>query len=800
MNFKKLMSLFLAVLMLCGVMASLSVIPVSAADAAEGDGESSVEAETSVESLYTEVYASPEEKLATMKLMTTKGNYSIYAKEASGEVAVKDLTTGQILFTNPYDIGAATASDSVKNEILSQIIVKFDENGRERVYSSFEYAAMRDQIKVKNIKNGIRVEYTIGREEARRLVPRMIEKSRFETLIQAPMEEYYGVTYEEAQELRYQNKHPLAAASFYLCKQMSYFVYKSKADCTSDRLLQDLLDAFPIVDKMDIYVLDKAATTTEIEKIEEVIKTACPNYSYEEMDYDHQLTEYTGDEENPPVFKMALEYTLGEDGFSVRLPANGIRFNESKFQLTNVSVLPYMGAGNNNYNGYTFYPDGSGALFAFEDLADQNTYTVASKIYGVDYAYHQISGTYQQTVRYPVFGIVENTEYYDCLYIDEEAGVEEIVRISSMIYDKVVEGQKEGLTNAMITKYGGIVSNSDAEKVELDRGYVAIIEEGDALTELVTYHAGVLSPYDTVQMNFNPRPKDSYNIADAISVGTNSEWTVVSNRKYVGNYKIHYVMLSDEEQAAATNVPADKLYESSWLGMAKAYRDYLVKKGVLTELAQTNADIPLYIESFGAVETIEKFMSIPVEVMKPLTSTEDIKTMYEELSAAGATNINFKLTGFSNGGVYYSTMPYKLKWEKAVQKGLEEDISMQELFDFAAGEENLTLFPDFEFAYQVMSGMFDGFSSRKHAVRTIDDRFTFERPYMATQQKYTSSMRLAVSPAYYDHFYTKLMENYLGYNNVTGISVGSLGDALNSVLVKDEDLAGHNLSDEGRAD
>ena len=786
MNFKKLMSLFLAVLMLCGAMTSLSVISVSAADAPAGEGDSSVEETTSVEDLYTEIYASPEDKLSTMKLMTTKGNYSIYAKESSGEVAVKDLSTGQILFTNPYDIGAATASESVKNEILSQIIVKFDENGRERVYTSFEMAALRDQIKVKNIKNGIRVEYTIGREEARRLVPRMIEKSRFEELIQAPMEEYYGVSYEDAQIYRYEKNHPLASASFYLCKQMSYFVYKDLDECTSDRLKQDLLDTFPIVEKMDIYILDKAATTTEIEKIEEVIKTACPNYSYEEMDYDHQLTEYTGEEENPPVFKMALEYTLGEDGFTVRLPANGIRFNESKFQLTNVSVLPYMGAGNNSYTGYTFYPDGSGALFSFEDLADQNTYTVASKIYGVDYAYHKITGTYQQTVRYPVFGIVENTEYYDCIYMNEETGEDETIRISSMIYDGVLKAQKDGVSNALVQKYGALISDAEAEKVTLDRGYVAIIEEGDALTELVTYHAGVLSPYDTVQMNFNPRPKDSYNIADAISVGTNSEWTVVSNRKYVGNYKIHYVMLSDDEQATKNNVPADKWYEASWLGMAKAYRDYLVGKGVLSQLTadQISNNIPLYIESFGAVETVEKFMSIPFEVMKPLTSAEDVITMYEELAEAGATNINFKLTGFANGGVFYSTMPYKLKWEKAVS----ENVSMQELFDYAANlkEGDLDLFPEFEFSYQVMSGLFDGFSSRKHAVRTIDDRMTFERPYMATQQKYRSSFRLAVSPAYYDHFYTKLMKNYLGYDNVTGISVGSLGNALNSDFDEDE--------------
>ena len=789
MNFKKLMSFFLAVLMLCGVMTSLAVIPVSAEDAAGESSSAPEEETTSVDYLFTEIYGSPEEKLATMKLMTTKGNYSIYALETSGEVAVKDMTTGQILFTNPYDVGAATASDSVKNEILSQIIVKFDENGRERVYSSFEYAAVRDQIKVKNIKNGIRVEYTIGREEARRLVPRMIEKSRFIEHIQTPMEEYYGVSYEDAQKFRYEKNHPLASASFYLCKQMSYFVYKSLEDCSSDRLKQDLLDAFPIVEKYDIYILDKAATTTEIEKIEEVIKTACPNYSYEEMDYDHQLTEYTGEEENPPVFKMALEYTLDEDGFTVRLPANGIRFNESKFQLTNVSVLPYMGAGNNAYNGYTFYPDGSGALFAFEDLADQNTYTVASKVYGQDYAYHKISGTYQQTVRYPVFGVIENTDYYDCTALDESTGEYVTTRISGVIYDSVVKAQEEGLSTPVLKKFGTLVSNSEAEKVTVDRGYVAIVEEGDALTELVTYHAGVLSPYDTVQMNFTPRPKDSYNIADAISVGTNSEWTVVSNRKYVGNYKIHYVMLADEDEATEKKLPAESWYEASWLGMAKAYRDYLTDKGILSQLSvDASKDVPLYIESFGASYTVEKYLSIPVEVMRPLTSAEDVITMYEELAAAGATNINFKLTGYANGGLVYSTMPYRLKWEKAVQKGIEEDVSMQDLFNYAANLQDgeLGLFPEFEFSYQIWSEMFDGFSSRKHAVRTIDDRVAFKREYLATQQRYYGYLRLAVSPAYFDHFYEKLMDNYLGYDNVNGISVGSLGNALNSDFDEDE--------------
>ena len=71
-------------------------------------------------------------------------------------------------------------SDSVKKQLLSQIVVKYKDNDTEKFMYSFEEAASRGQIKFKNIKNGIRVEYTIGREENRMLVPKRILKERFE--------------------------------------------------------------------------------------------------------------------------------------------------------------------------------------------------------------------------------------------------------------------------------------------------------------------------------------------------------------------------------------------------------------------------------------------------------------------------------------------------------------------------------------------------------------------------------------------------------------------------------------------
>ncbi len=820
---KKIISLLLAVIMVCGTMAGLSVLTVSAADTTTNKGDTTtpggeVVEETHEEKLMkylTEPYASPDEKLATMEEMYAKGNYVIYADERSGEVAVKDIVTGQVMFTNPYDVAISGSTENIKTQLMSQLVVTYLDNGKENVFYSFNEAALRNQITVKNIRGGVRVEYTIGREQARRLVPQWIEKSRFDTLIRPLVEKYYA---------------SYTSSQWWVDKFTNWYSYKSLDDCETDALKAEMMNTYPCTGSssgkgLDIYVFDPTAKEFELSQIEEIIKAACPDYTYDELDYDHQLTGYVSKDENPPVFKMALEYTINEDGFSVRLPANGIRFNQSRYQLENISILPYMGAGNNNYTGYTFYPDGSGALFTFEDLADEDTYSVSGSMYGTDYAYHTLSGgAYQQDVRYPVFGMVENTLYYDSA---DDNGT---VRMSGVVYDLLKNGKPEGMKDSdykAITEKYKLSADSDPTKVPESHGYLAIIEEGDALAELTYAHSGVLSPYDSIKMDFNPRPKDSYNLADSISVGSNSEWTVVSSRKYVGSYRIRYIMLTDEKLAQSKEADQPdtwKWYAAEWMGMAEAYRSYLVSKGVLTSLYDNVADdqlkdIPLYIETFGAIEATEKILSVPVDVQKALTTFDDVKTMYVELLAKQVTNINFKLTGYYNGGLY-SSMPYKLDWEDVLSK----ETDFQALLNFSAEIEagnydnlkayakeilsedsyasleaflndpdnkgaikaSLGIFPDFEFSYTDGDEWFDGLDLRDHAVRTIDDRYTSKRMYSATQQKYIGYYQLAISPAYFSHFYEELMDNYKAYDNVTGISVGSLGTDLNSDFDEDE--------------
>ena len=733
-KFIRILSGLLTVIMLVGALTGLSMIEVSATSTTNKTDNKETPEEKLKKYLTTE-YKTPEEKLATMTLLLEKDGYQLWGDEYSGEVATVDLASGQILFSNPYDIATTNGSASTKEQIMSQIFVKYVDNDTEKPFYSFVEAGYRGQIKFKNIKGGIRVEYTIGREETRMLVPRYIRKERFETLIRDVVAAELGTD------------------DFTYKKLTAYYVKKFPEEQKSDRMLTELYAAFPITKKMPIYVFDPTASETELRRVEEIIKTYCPLYTYEELDKDHEETEYVGADRAPALFKMALEYTLDEYGMSVRLPANGIRFDESEYQLTYISVLPYMGAGANfagsdktkTQTGYTFYPDGSGSIFRFEELAGKGTTTISGKVYGQDFAYHTITGAHQETIRYPAFGLVANDWTTE-----------------------LVEEVDENGTSALVST-----------EREVGRGYVAVIEEGDALAELYTYHAGSLSKYNTMQMMFYPRPKDTYNMKDAISVGTNATWTVVSERKYVGNYKIRYFMLTDDKIAEEKAI--DNYYETSWLGMAVAYREYLDDKGQLERMksSELQKDIPLYIETFGAVDTIERILSIPVNTKAALTSFTDIVTMYEELKNEGISNINFKLTGYYNGGMY-SSMPYRLNWEKAVGgKG-----GFEELVEYAQAN-GFGVYPDFDFVYAQFGEAFDGLNYKKHYVKTIDNRYTAKREYSATYQTFVSYFQMAISPAYYAHFYEKLSENYLKYN-YGNISVGTLGSDLNSDFDEDE--------------
>ena len=775
---KKILSAILAVMLLVGAL----VIPSAAALPVVVDKESgAVDYKATVEQYLSDKnqFLTDEAKLAKMTLSYEKDGYQLWVDELTGEVATVDMSTGRTLFSNPIDIGTTNAaySNTTKYELMSQIIVKYIDNGDPKTFTSFEQAAMNGQIDVVNIRNGLRVEYTIGREDTKYLVPRLIEKQRFVDRILQPMID--NIVLEHAIEVDNILGPEATRNGFFTGKNLAYNTnadtdfgkysrfaqFYTLQDPNNEKLsareLAEMQNNFPITKEtyggslMAVCVCPDSTAANDLFFLESLIKTYCPLYTFEDLEEDHDITKYTVTERPPALFKMALEYRLDKMGLTVRLPANGIRFNEAEYQLENIAILPWMGAGSNENTGYTFFPDGSGAIFRFEDLNDGKNHTVNGSIYGSDYAYHNATEIkHQEVIRYPVFGIVEDVPMNELL---------------------IEEGSKD---------------------TKVSEGFVAILEEGDALAKVELKHYGGVSKYNSIYVLVNPRPKDQYILSDAVSVGSNSSVTVLSKRKYVDDYKIRYVMLTDPKVADACNVT--EFYDASWVGMATAYRNYLAspystgtqnlpedqQTSVLNRLTEKEVGkngVPLYIETFGAVETIQKVLSIPVKQKIALTSFENIQTMYDQLSAEGITNVNFKLNGYYNGGMQAS-VPYKFNVEKSVggKEGLKELMA-------DAKANGYGVFVDFDFVYAdaMQTKMFDGLNNNRDLVKSIDDRYISKSYYSVTRQSYTTFFELAISASRFEYFYDKVSAEYLTYNPV-GISLSTLASDLNSDFDEDE--------------
>ena len=93
--------------------------------------------------------------------------------------------------------------------------------------------------------------------------------------------------------------------------------------------------------------------------------------------------------------KFDVEVSIGNGSLYVNVPVDSISeetvgtLNPMNYQLKSVSVFPYFGSQNYQINGYSFIPDGSGALVRYVDEVSATAYM--KRVYGNDYGFSQVS-------------------------------------------------------------------------------------------------------------------------------------------------------------------------------------------------------------------------------------------------------------------------------------------------------------------------------------------------------------------------------------------------------------------------
>lgn len=771
--------------------------------------------------------------------------------------------------------GTVSSGERERSNLMSQIKISFTESSNSKnnyEYNSTQWAARYAQISVSKISGGLRVNYTLGDTSTRFLLPGRISAADFHDYILLPMAEAYQERYIEAMEeigvdaqeaynalIKEYLEQPKIKSGSYKDKLTPYYEYNyspDKAGTTSEHVVDadkvkayltaaqnvytktlkvdsndksalddmmiiimnfvvtsnaytlkdidsdknydsatgevvkevydNLVEKYPIVTETPIYVFDENVfannTVTKLREYSGYIKQYCPQYTFEMMYEDEKECGFEYDAVQKPVFRCALEYTFNSDGsLSVSLPANSIVFDEAAYNLTSITPLQYFGCGDMQYDGYIFYPDGSGSVIDYSDFytAEKKVaVNLESKIYGQDYCYSSITGKHREQITMPVYGIVTTAQ-----------------------------------ANATTSSLFGV----DTVK----NGCFVIIEEGDSLASIGFESGGSTYKYISAFASYNPFPTDRYKLSETISVGSTSEWNVVvGSDRYAGNYVTRVVMLTDPA-IGDSFYGEGNYYDTSYNGMAAYYRTILKANGTLTAIENLEDDIPLYIEALGAMTITSKFLTFPVEKSIPLTTFEDITTMYSELSNAekhvvtlkdqykklaeeadndllkieyeqkaekyaalvgkikNVKNVNFKLTGFSNGGMNY-TYPTKLKWEKCCggKSGFED------LVKFGAEQNekkgyNLGIYPDFDFLYINNTASFDGISNKGNVSRMIDNRYASKQVYDSVLGEFMSFFSMVISTDTLGEHYATLNEKYSEYGN-KNISVSTLGSDLNS--------------------
>ncbi|MBO4950013.1 MAG: hypothetical protein J6E38_03240 [Clostridia bacterium] len=767
MKYTKIASLILSVLMLAAVLCTVAM--------ADDDFTLSKDYITSTGDKGV-LYNSPEEKLATMGIKDeatgeNKPNfendeYEIWAHAETGEVGIKVKATGQIILTNPYDVSQSTANEAVKQKLLSQIVIQYkDSSGAIVEFNSYKDAALNGkvvrnqnigQIQVKNTRTGIRVEYTLGKEQAKYVVPKQIEKESFEkNLIE-----------------QWEDKSARDFAQF-----VAYYDLKDPFDKSlAPAVLTSMKAQFPATENYAIYVLDPGVSNRELEMLSGYIENNT-DYDAEQMAADYELIDYIDTSAAPAIFRFAIEYSLDENGIMISMPANSITYDSSNYTLVNVKLLPYLSAGNNDNTGFTLLPDGSGTITRFEDIKGK-PFTLTGKVYGKDYSYHSIAGYNQETMRIPAFGIIENRPETALAPVVEEVveeTAEEVTEEAAEGEENTEEAAVEAEAEAEVEAVADVAPAEEAADADnlIGQGFVAYFVDGDSLTELSSDHGGGVHNYSSVYATFYPKATDTYSLTGISSTG-DAEWSVSGDRKYVGDYSMRLFPVYGKDV--------------DYTDMAEIVRNYLEKTEVLTRLTPENdksEDVALYIENFGTIKTDEKILGFPTKLQTPLTTFEQTQDIITNLKERGVDNINVKLTGWYNGGMEH-TAPSTL----SVPGKIGGMGGLKKLAAFAK-ENGVGLYPDLDFTYVEYFKSFDGLSVKDDTVKTLDGRGAVHRVYNALYQGFEEDDKAVISPGSISELYEKINKKYKKIG-AGGISVASIGYDLNSdhndeyVLNRDE--------------
>ncbi len=680
-------------------------------------------------------------ELEMLKNMTpiataSTSKYQLFFNEKTLTVAIQNKATGEIMMT---DRGTA-------DEYGSQLKVDYRRLGATSMATYYSY---NDCVKYENIQytydisgvDTITVNYTLGQLDEFPVIPDLIGYNEMQTLLTQLRE---SGLFEESE-----------INSFY--KSYKYYsVTVEEPDANGERKPVSMRDSEKegLISRYGQYGIENEAVyrlevsnRNRLKNMENMIKAV--GYTEESKLADYKVINYEEASSTIAIMTIPLVYKVTDNGFTAEIDTKNMEYPDvSTYAIENLCILPYFNSAEissvpdettntvtkTTESGYIFLPDGSGALVRFEDVARQSaTNDITFSLYGTDFAYYKLTTKNEEQTTMPVFGMV----------IDE---------------------------------------------LPYKSGFLAVIESGDAIASVTSSHR---QKSHSVYASFKLTAQDSRTIPKS-NTRAEGKLNMKTDAIFTDKCTVRYIMLSDKE---AMNLTSNaNVFDTSYIGMAECYRDYLMDNGALEKLTSVDDKTKLFIEVLGSMKVEEKVATFPVTVNKPLTTFEQVMLMQKELTSGtavingetvkaadtGVGPINFILTGFANEGLS-TKYPTKIKWVRSVggKDGFNELLADAE----AKGYE---VSPNFDFVYSTYIFGSDNIKYRKYGSKSLDSRFSMKLTYDPAWQMLSYVGGIVISAGSYDYAYEKFAEQAIKYD-MKNIAVPTLGSDLNSDFNSEEE-------------
>ena len=517
---------------------------------------------------------------------------------------VTQKKTGHVWYSNP----PALQSDKIalpneKNYMRSPMLVKYStENGIDEVYDIFTNSIDRKFYTVSQKGSEIRVDYTIGQMSREFLFPLIMYQTELNK-----WEE--GLSKSDIRSI-----------------ERCYHKY-TKSNFKGAEL-DAMLEKYPKMEDEPVYLVFEDLQKHIKEQMEALF--AKLGYTYEDYLENKELYKETNIKE-VPAFNLTVIYKLDENGFTAEIPFDEISYR-LKYPITQISVLPYFGAGSDTDTGFILVPEGGGSIINFNNgKIKQNGYY--ADCYGWDYATDRKAVITETRTAFPVFGIANG-----------------------------------------------------------DSGFISIIQSGSEYAGLTAEIAGKLGSYNYAHFDYRMLHYEQFEV----STRTTSAQYIYENSLPQGEVIKQSFIFTDSP---------------SYVDMATKYRDYLFAGAKKTQ----NKDIPLAVELVGAIEKKQQVFGMPKTKPYALTTYKEAVSIIQQIDDMGMQNVNYKLSGFINGGIR-STMLNKMNFIRSLGgKG-----SFKKLVKAVKGS-SAKLYLDGAVQTQYRTGLFKGFFSYRDAARFVSD-------------------------------------------------------------------------------